>query len=120
MSEEHVARMTDEPPEDTRAWTRAMLLRYAGPDAIEDVDWDTLRFRIAGTGYWPTYRSLDLGDPLRFTRAEAAPLFERAAGLDQLLDALEAGADGSHALAATARERPGDSGEAPVRKSLIV
>ena len=38
----------DQPPEDTRAFVRAHLLREAGADGIEEVDWDRIRFRLKG------------------------------------------------------------------------
>ena len=40
-----VDRLIDEPPEDTRAWTRGKLLALAGPDAVAEVDWDRICFR---------------------------------------------------------------------------
>ena len=60
MSEPEIERFVHEPPEDTRAWTRAMLLRIAGADGVQDVDWDLIRFRQARRGYWPALRTLRL------------------------------------------------------------
>jgi proteasome accessory factor A len=88
VSEEQIERFTQEPPEDTRAWTRAMLLRRASSEVAE-VDWDSIRFKIRGRNYWPTYRTLELADPLGFTRAEAEPAFLETETLSQALDALE-------------------------------
>jgi hypothetical protein len=48
-----------EPPCDTRAWTRTMLLREYG-DHIENVNWD----EVGLTGG----RSIKLADPRRFGR----------------------------------------------------
>jgi proteasome accessory factor A len=76
------------PPEDSRAWTRAMLLRVASPEVVDDVGWDFIRFRFRD-GYWHTFHRLELADPAGFTRAQAAPAFGRSARLDDLLDALE-------------------------------
>jgi Pup amidohydrolase len=90
VSESEVERFVHEPPEDTRAWTRAMLLRLAGPDGIEDVDWDRIRFRRARRGYWPVVRTLHLDDPLGFTRAAVEGVIQDAATLDDVLDALHA------------------------------
>jgi Pup amidohydrolase len=78
---------THNPPEDSRAWTRAMLLRVASPEIIDEVSWDFMRFRFRD-GYWHTCRRLELADPLGFTRALAAPAFDHADRLDDLLDAL--------------------------------
>ena len=88
VSEEQIERFTQEPPEDTRAWTRAMLLRRASGEVAE-VDWDSIRFKIRGRNYWPTYRTLELADPLGFTRAEAEPAFLETETLSQALDALD-------------------------------
>ncbi len=38
-----------EPPEDTRAFARAHLLREAGADRIDQVDWDRISFRFGPT-----------------------------------------------------------------------
>jgi proteasome accessory factor A len=38
----------DEPPEDTRAFVRAHLLREAGADGVDQVDWDRISFRPRG------------------------------------------------------------------------
>jgi len=90
VSEAEIERFVHEPPEDTRAWTRATLLRLAGPDGVEDVDWDAIRFRRAGRGYWPVVRTLRLDDPLGFTRSAVEGVIRDAATLDDVLDALHA------------------------------
>src|SRR5208283_2881326 len=77
------------PPEDTRAWTRAMLLRYAG-SAVDSVDWDSVGFKLRGKNYWPSYRKVSLGSPLALTRAETEPIFEQAGSLEEVLDAIDA------------------------------
>jgi proteasome accessory factor A len=85
----HIARLAAAPPEDTRAWTRAMLLRCAG-SAIDSVDWDSVGFKLRGKSYWPAYRKVSLDHPLAFTRAEAEPVFERAESLESVLDSIDA------------------------------
>jgi proteasome accessory factor A len=75
------------PPEDTRAWTRAMLLRVANPEVVDNVDWDFIRFRFRD-GYWHTYHRLELANPLGYTRAQTAAVFDQTTRLDELLDAL--------------------------------
>ena len=89
VSEAEIARFVTEPPDDTRAWTRALLLRIAG-DRVEHVDWDVIRFRTGGSGYWPATRTLHLDDPLAFTRASVAGAIRGATSLDEVLDALGA------------------------------
>ena len=90
VSDAQIEHFVHEPPEDTRAWTRAMLLRMAGPDIVHDVDWDLIKFRKPGRGYWPSYRTLHLADPLGFTRSVTEAAIEDAACLDDVLDALQA------------------------------
>jgi len=90
VGEPEIARFVQEPPDDTRAWTRAMLLRIAGAGAVQGVNWDLIRFRKAGRGSWPVVRTLRLDDPLGFTRAAVADVIERAATLDDILDELQA------------------------------
>ena len=38
---------------------------------------------------WPTYRTLDMANPLGFTRPEAEPIFNSAEDFSDLLDGLE-------------------------------
>ncbi len=73
VSEQEICHFVGEPPDDTRAFTRAMLLRRLAPEEIVSVDWD----EIVVEGSWP-YRqiSIELHDPLRFTREHAAALVE--------------------------------------------
>jgi proteasome accessory factor A len=88
---ERIAHFTANPPADTRAWTRAMLLRRASNDNVdvESVDWDRITFKIRGRYAWPSYRTLDLANPLGFTQAEAQPIFDQCEDFGELLDALE-------------------------------
>ncbi len=54
------------PPTDTRAWTRAMLLRAAGCERVESVDWDRLAIRSRRSG---RVRDIRLSNPEGCTRA---------------------------------------------------
>lgn len=103
VSEEQIERLVHEPPEDTRAWTRAMLLRQAKPEEVDDVDWDDLRFKRRGTGYWHTYRRVKLSDPLAFSRSQAEAALQ-AATLDDVLDAVEALQDGQETVEAVSAD----------------
>jgi Pup amidohydrolase len=92
ISEEQIDHLTHEPPEDTRAWLRAQILRHASELALEDVDWDRIELRIEDLveGYWitPRYLSLEMGNPLRFNRAECEPILRQATSLLEGLRAL--------------------------------
>jgi proteasome accessory factor A len=95
VEEERIRHFCSEPPSDSRAWTRAMLLRTAHPDSVETVDWDSISFRVRDGGYWLSRRSIDMKNPLGMTAAEIAPLFAAEGRFTDLLDALEAAANGS-------------------------
>ena len=101
VPESLIARFVSAPPEDTRAWTRAMLLRRAdGDGTLEEVDWDRMRWR--GRDWWAPARTLDMSNPLALTRTAAGPAFEAIAGLDDLLDALGVAREPAPATASTA------------------
>jgi proteasome accessory factor A len=94
VTPERIAHFTTNPPADTRAWTRAMLLRRATPDTVDSVDWDTITFKLRGRYSWPTYRTLNLTNPLAYTESEVEPIFERSLDFAGLLDALESLSNG--------------------------
>ncbi len=56
------------PPEDTRAWTRAMLLRHLPRERIRGVDWD--RVELAPKFPGQAAPVVHLSDPLGHTRAD--------------------------------------------------
>jgi Pup amidohydrolase len=90
VSQERIEQFMHNPPEQTRAWARAMLLRVAGPELIDDVNWDFIKFKFRDRGFFSTYRTLDMANPLRFTRAATEPLFNQVETLEEALDALSA------------------------------
>lgn len=90
VSESQITQLTEQPPEDTRAWTRGMLLRLAGADAVDDVDWDRIRVRSRTDRHWPSVRTVNLENPLRWTAADTKPIFDAGGSLDTILDELEA------------------------------
>jgi proteasome accessory factor A len=94
VDEERIRHFCSEPPSDTRAWARAMLLRKADPDWVDSVDWDSISFRVRDGGYWPAGRNVDMENPLGMTEVELAPLFDEDGGFTDLLDGIEAAAGG--------------------------
>jgi Pup amidohydrolase len=90
VSDDQIERFVTCPPEDTRAWTRAMLLRWAGPDTVDDVDWDSIRLKTGSQRFRATYRRLEMSSPLAFTRANSERAFQDASTLEELLDLLGA------------------------------
>ena len=93
---EQIDAFVRQPPEDTRAWTRAMMLRLASPARIQHLDWDSLSFKGASTSGWPHYRTVGLPNPLELTRAEAESLFRPGRTLEEVLDAISASPSGGY------------------------
>ncbi len=80
-----VERFVHEPPSDTRAWTRAMLLRVAGGDRINNIDWDRMTFRQPASHGCATYKVLWMPDPRRLTKQETRHLFRGNRSLDDIV-----------------------------------
>ncbi|MGP8251894.1 MAG: proteasome accessory factor PafA2 family protein [Terracidiphilus sp.] len=95
VSDEQIAHFAAEPPSDTRAWTRAMLLRSAARDGVEVdmVDWDRMTFKLRRQHGWPVYRTIELNNPLGFTKADTEQFFDDYASFTGLLDGLDALSD---------------------------
>jgi proteasome accessory factor A len=85
VDEESIERFVQQPPEDTRAWTRSRLLREGG---VSEVDWDFVRLEIAGEDGRRTSWRVDLASPLAFTREETESLFAADAPLRVAVEAL--------------------------------
>jgi proteasome accessory factor A len=99
VDDEAIERLVDEPPPDTRAWGRAMLLRRAG-DRAESANWDYVRVRT-GTSGWRPARHIPLDHPLAFTRDDVGGLLaDDGLELDEIADALEGYASGATRAAA--------------------
>ena len=86
VSEEDIQRFVDQPPEGTRAYARSRLLRIAGPDRIDHVDWDEITFKLRNG--WPSRRTVHLANPLGFTKEKVR--FLETATLDDAMDVLGA------------------------------
>jgi len=87
-----IERFMHAPPDDTRAYARAMLLRRADPEQVRHVDWDRIHFRFDKANSWQSrYRTLDMSDPLSFTRAQTEHIFQDPhADLEKIVEALGA------------------------------
>ncbi len=88
VEDDQIERLVHEPPDDTRAWTRAMLLRAAGRDRVQHVDWDEVEFKGASSMGWPLHRSVNLADPAALGRDETGHVFTEDRPLDEILDEL--------------------------------
>jgi proteasome accessory factor A len=91
VSEERIEQLVREPPEDTRAWTRAALLRRAGADHVDSVNWDRVCLRTDAPGARPRRRAVVLANPLTGRGAAAEAAFGQEGCLDDIVDALEEG-----------------------------
>lgn len=101
VSDERIACFVGNPPDDTRAWTRAMLLRKARPHEVENVDWDRIRFRTRDREGFPATRTLRLDNPLGHTRATTEAILGKSGSLGAALDALGAARDDSERATVT-------------------
>ena len=91
VTEAEIQRATREPPDETRAWTRAMTLRLAQPGQVDAVDWDSLRFRFSRGAWKQDKRLLQMSDPLDLGRARTQEVFAAPdADLEATLDLLGA------------------------------
>ena len=79
-------RYTLEPPDDTRAYFRAHVLRRYG-DAVSSMDWSRIRFRVQGTRHWWSIAEIDMRDPRRFNRAETESLLGESLPLEEFVEA---------------------------------
>jgi proteasome accessory factor A len=89
VTPERIAYFAANPPLDTRAWTRAMLLRRAASGSVFSVDWDTISFKLRGRYNWPIYRTFNMANPLEYTQDDAQHIFDDSLEFADLLDALE-------------------------------
>jgi hypothetical protein len=90
VEDKRIEQLMHEPPEDTRAWTRAKLLRLTEPERVHHLDWDTMSFKGTSGSGWPLYRTLRLPEPLGLSRNDTEHLFAPGATLDDVLDGLPA------------------------------
>ena len=91
VTEERIRQLVSEPPEDTRAWTRAFFLRLTDPDLVEDVDWDRLEFRFPHLDHGRFHfrrLNLTLDDPLDHTSDRTRNRIPPSASLEQIVEAL--------------------------------
>jgi proteasome accessory factor A len=82
-----VERFLTEPPDDTRAYLRAHVLRRFGEHVV-DIDWDRVRFRTHPDRYWWSETALPMPDPTAFGRTVSEPVLARCPTLTDLLAAL--------------------------------
>lgn len=92
VAQTQIDRFEMNPPPDTRAWTRAMALRWIEQSAskLTSMNWDGLKFRQQGKPWWGISHTLALNNPLKHTKAETEEKFRKAKTQEEELDALGA------------------------------
>jgi proteasome accessory factor A len=86
-SPERIERFVSEPPDETRAYLRAHLLRRFG-DEVADMDWDRIRFRVDSDRYWSPGVWLGMPDLCAWGRQASEELFARYHTVRELVEAV--------------------------------
>jgi proteasome accessory factor A len=86
-ADEEIDRAADEPPESTRAYLRAHLMRRLG-EQIGEMDWDRIRFRHTHEHYRSASLWLGMPDPARWGKAESDPVLARCRTPKELIAAV--------------------------------
>jgi proteasome accessory factor A len=86
-SSDAIDRAADEPPEDTRAYLRAHLLRRFG-EQVSDVEWDKIRFRHTTERYCWSSLWLGMPDPARWGKDESDPVLGQSHTAKELIEAV--------------------------------
>lgn len=95
VGEDRIRHLAESPPDDTRAWTRGNLVSLLEPDTIDAVNWHYITVG-AGDRANPLWLTIEMPDPLGYSRKMMEPLFDAAGTADQLLAAFLALARGSN------------------------
>jgi proteasome accessory factor A len=91
VSESEIERAGSEPPHDTRAWTRAHLLRLAGDDRVDQVHWDRIGVKTrTGDSRFSRLQMVHLPVPYAATRALNERHFTAGSSLESAVNALRA------------------------------
>jgi proteasome accessory factor A len=86
---ERVERFFSEPPDDTRAYLRAHVLRRFGEN-VADVDWADIRLRLPEERFWHPGVVLRMPDPTAFGREAAETILARCRTVEELAEAFGA------------------------------
>ncbi|MBM3882255.1 MAG: hypothetical protein FJ387_21470 [Verrucomicrobia bacterium] len=91
VAEEQIQHFIKYAPTDTRAWGRSLLLLLADLEEIDSVDWDAIGFRLPPEhgSCFTRYRTVQLANPLRYTKAELDALWPASGRLEEVIAALE-------------------------------
>jgi proteasome accessory factor A len=99
VGDDRIEQLRREPPEDTRAWGRTMLLRSSEAGAeIHRVDWDSVTLDLpdrARNGRGGRRVTVSLDDPRRWGKSDLAAVFDDGTPFGAMLGASEAIGDSS-------------------------
>ena len=96
-----IDRFTYEPPDDTRAYFRAHVLRQFG-DHVSSIDWSKITFRVPSGRHWWAFADVQLGDPRRFNREETESFLEECSSVEELVESAAALAQENQSMEAIA------------------
>jgi proteasome accessory factor A len=90
VTDAQVEHFVHEPPPQTRAYTRAMVLRQVAADSVVSVDWDDLRLKFSRKdgGCWAAYFDLPMHNPLGFNKSQYDLAMEMSANLPEAMKRL--------------------------------
>lgn len=84
---ERIERAVHRPPRDTRAWTRAEVLRRVPTEEITEVDWNSVTVEDPSSPWGQEWR-IDLSDPLAHGEAECSAALVDVTGAREVVQAL--------------------------------
>jgi proteasome accessory factor A len=87
--DERIERLVSEPPDETRAYLRAHLLRRLG-EQVAEVDWDRIRFSTGAERYRATNSWLGMPDPAGWGREASEPVLARCRTAREFVEAVGA------------------------------
>jgi proteasome accessory factor A len=94
VDDDRIEQLRRDPPEDTRAWGRAMLLRSSQTGAqIHRVDWDSVTLDLPSrdrNGYGGRRVTVSLDDPRRWGKHDLAAVFDDGRPFGAMLGASDA------------------------------
>jgi proteasome accessory factor A len=112
-TDHQIAAAMRQPPEDTRAYLRAHVLRKYGHLA-STIDWSHINFRVAGSRSWWSMARLPMPDPRRWGKAEADPMLANCETLEDLVDAVVQLTEAEEFTGPNGRSAPASREPAPI------
>jgi Pup amidohydrolase len=108
VTDAEIDRFVSQPPDDTRAWTRAMILRSVEAGSIADIDWHRIELRVPEGGFETreARHTVRLDTPLGWRKRDTEDAFRRSDSVAELLRSLASVPPGSAEGRATNDQHP--------------